>query len=236
MVADPELHALHLALASDHPDASLAATVAAAASGASARGARRQAVRLSEHALRLTPPGSEARFERLLALAEYLERAGELVRLTDLLTPEMESLPAGAMRARARLLLSEGAGPRSLDELNHQLELALADCRDDPGLRAYVLARKSANAAAGAVSRIAEAEAWALDALAAARDAGRDVERFALYALAWSRALRGRSIGDLCERSHAASRPVLIHRGIAGDGWRASGLCGEVSWSRHGRC
>ena len=38
-VADEELRALHLALATDGPDAELAATVAAAAAGASARGA-----------------------------------------------------------------------------------------------------------------------------------------------------------------------------------------------------
>jgi DNA-binding NarL/FixJ family response regulator len=137
-----------------------------------------------------------------------------------MLTPELESLPAGAMRARARLLLSEGAGPRSLDELDHHLELALADCGDDPALRAYVLARKSANAAAGAVSRIAEAEAWAVEALRAAADAGRDVERFALYALAWSRALRGRSIDDLCERSQAACDPSSY---IAGSPERVAG-------------
>ena len=205
VVADPELHALHLALASERPDAKLAATVAGAASGAAARGARRQAVRLAEHALRLTPPGSAIRGERLLALAEYLERAGELQRLTDLLTPEVASLPAGAMRARMRLLLSEGAGPRTLDDLDRHLDLVLVDCQDDPGLRSHVLARKSANAAAGAVSRIPEAEAWALEALQAAGDAGSDVERFALYALAWPRALRGRSIDDLCERSQAAS-------------------------------
>jgi DNA-binding NarL/FixJ family response regulator len=207
VVNDPELHALHLALASAHPDAALAATVDAAATGAGARGARLQAVRLAEHALRLTPRGSAVRYERLLALAEHLERAGEAQRVTDLLTPEVASLPGGTVRARGRLLLSEGAGPRSLDDLDHHLELALADCRDDPDLRSQVLARKAANAAAGAVSRLAEAEVWALEALAAADGAGSDVERFALYALSWPRALRGRSIDDLCERSQAASDP-----------------------------
>ena len=207
VVTDPELHALHLALASDHPNAGLAATVDAAATGAAARGARLQAVRLAEHALRLTPRGSATRSERLLALAEHLEHAGEAQRVTELLTPAVASLPAGAMRARGQLLLSEGAGPRSLDELDLHLELALADCRDDPELRSNVLARKAANAAAGTVSRLSEAEAWALEALEAAGDAGSDVERFALYALSWPRALRGQPIDDLCERSQAASDP-----------------------------
>jgi DNA-binding NarL/FixJ family response regulator len=223
VVTDSELHALHLALATDHPDAALAATIDAAATAASARGARVQAVRLAEHALRLTPPGSTARSERVLALAEHLERAGEAQRVTDLLSPEVASLPAGTMRARGRLLLSEGAGPRSLDDLDHQLELALADCRDDPELRSHVLARKAANAAAGTVSRLPEAEAWAVEALKTAGDAGSDVERFALYALSWPRALKGRSIDDLCERSHAASDPSSYIVGsperVAGQRW-----------------
>ena len=47
--------ALHLAFATDGQDAGLAATVAAAAAGASARGARAEAVVLGEQALRLTP-------------------------------------------------------------------------------------------------------------------------------------------------------------------------------------
>jgi AAA ATPase domain len=223
VVADAELHALHLALASEHPDAALAATVDAAAAGASARGARLQAVRLAEHALRLTPRASAARCERLLAVAEHLARAGEVQRLTDLLTPEVASLPGGAMRARGRLLLSEGAGPRSLDDLDHHLELALADCRDDPELRSHVLARKAANAAAGVVSRLSEAEGWALEALEAASDAGPDVERFALYALAWPRALRGQSVDDLCERSRATADPssylVASPERVAGQRW-----------------
>ena len=43
--------------------------IAAAAAGASARGAAPEAVQLAEHALRLTPPERAERSERLLALA-----------------------------------------------------------------------------------------------------------------------------------------------------------------------
>lgn len=204
-VADEGLRAIHLALATERADGRLAATIAVAAAGASARGARQQAVQLAEHALRLTPPDSAGRSERLLALAGYLETAGELQRLTDLLTPELASLPPGASRARAWLMLSEGAGPRHLDDLERYRELALAECGDDPGLRARVLAKRSANAAASAVSRIDQAEAWALEALPAARRAGPGVERLALYALAWARVMTGRSIDELCESSRAAS-------------------------------
>ena len=40
------------------------------------------AVELAEHALRLTPPARAERSERLLALAGYLEAAGEQQRVT----------------------------------------------------------------------------------------------------------------------------------------------------------
>jgi DNA-binding CsgD family transcriptional regulator len=140
----------------------------------------------------------------VLTLADYLDRAGEPRRATELLTPEVVSMPAGAMRARAWLLLAGNAVETS-QGLQQHLELALAECHDNPGLRASVLANKSANIAAGAVVRLGEAEAWALEALQAAADAGPEVERQALYALAWPRALTGRPIDDLCERSRTAS-------------------------------
>ena len=87
------------------------------------------------------------------------------------------------MRARMRLLLSEGAGPRTLDDLDWGLELVLVDCQDETELCSHVLARKAANAAAGAVTRIPEGEEWALQALQAAGDATSDPARFALYAI-----------------------------------------------------
>jgi DNA-binding CsgD family transcriptional regulator len=97
------------------------------------------------------------------------------------------------------LLLGEGAGSRSLDEADGHLELALAECGDDAGLRAALLAKRAANAAAGRVTRMRDAEAWASEALGAADQ--REVERLALYALAWARALTGRPVDDLCARS-----------------------------------
>jgi DNA-binding CsgD family transcriptional regulator len=199
---------LHLALATLRPDAQLATTVAAAAAGASAQGARRQAVQLAEHALRLTLPGSAERSERLLALAGYLETAGEVQRLTGLLAPELGSLPAGAVRARAWLLLSEGAGVRSVHEFRRHLDLALAEARGDPAVSAYVLARKADDAAGSAVRDIGRAEAWALEALAATPDIGRDVELVALRALSWARSMSGHPIDDLCKRFRRASGAV----------------------------
>jgi DNA-binding CsgD family transcriptional regulator len=193
------LRALHLALASTGVDEDLAAKLVAGAREASSRGGRQQAVELARYALRVTPPESDARGERVLVLASALYEAGELRRLTKLLSEELESLPTGAMRARARLLLGEGYGSRSLDETEGQLKLALVESGDDPALRAYLLAKRAANAAAGRVARIRDAEAWAREALHVAER--REVERVGLYALAWAHALTGRSVDELCARS-----------------------------------
>jgi DNA-binding CsgD family transcriptional regulator len=204
-VADRELRALHLALATERPDPELGATLAAAAREASARGARHQAVRLAEHALRLTPPASRQRVENLLALGGYLETAGELGRMTELLMPEVDSLPAGGLRARALLMLAESDHIRAADAYDRHLDLALAETADEPGLRAQALAAKVTNAAAASVSRLADAETWASEALPGARRQGPEAERTVLYALGWASAMRGRPIDDLCERFREAS-------------------------------
>jgi DNA-binding CsgD family transcriptional regulator len=204
VVADEERRALHIALGTDVPDDRLAATVAAAAAGASARGAAQQSVVLAEHALRLTPTGSAARSERLLELAGYLEVAGERQRVTDLLTPELESLPSGD-RVRAWLRLAEGGAIDSIHDTEAYLDRALVASEDDPELHAYVLAKKSIHASPACVWRIPDAEAWALEALSAAPGAGPDLERLALHGLGWARAMRGLPLEDICDRFRAAS-------------------------------
>ena len=204
IVTDDELRARHLALAADSADEVLAATVGRAALGAASRGAPREAVELAEHALRLSPTGSAVRSEHLLALAGYLDVAGEAQGVTELLTPELESLPRGAARVSAQLLLSEGGGVKSVVDHQRHLEIALAEARNDPALRAQVLAKRSIHATAACAERVDEAEAWALEALAA-RSAGPNVVRLALHALAWSRALAGQPIDDLNDRFHDES-------------------------------
>ena len=202
---DEELRVLHLALATELPDADLADRVAAAARDASARGrSTADAVVLGEHALRLTPPGSEQRSARLLDLGRYLEVAGERHRITDLIAPELESLPEGAPRVRAYLLLTGGTVTGN-DEIQSLLESALAAAGDDAGARAPVLAEMAANVAAVRVERVREADGWASEALRSSRRAGPQAERVALYALAWTRSLGGHPIDDLCDRFAAAS-------------------------------
>jgi DNA-binding NarL/FixJ family response regulator len=205
--AERERQARHLALGTPHPDVQLARTVAAAAAAAAARGAARDAAELGEHALRLTPRERGERTERVLTLADYLERAGERQRVTDLLLPELESLPEGGPRVRAWLLLSEGGAvsARSYYDKAPFFDRALSECGSDASLRAEVLARKALTTAAEGVERIREAEAWATQALHDAAGGRPELERLALRPLGWARCLRGRPIDDLCERFRAAS-------------------------------
>ncbi len=203
VAADDQLRARHLALATTMPDQAVAERIAAAAVAASARGARRAAVELGEYSLQLTPAASAERVERVLELASYLETAGEHQRVTDVLTAELPSMPPGSCRARAWLLLAEGAHIEHVDQYRGHLEQALEEARGDPALRARVVAQMSS--AVIAVERIREAEASALDVLSIAQEAGPEVERAVLFALAWARGLRGLSVDDLCERFAAVS-------------------------------
>jgi len=202
VAADDELRALHLAMATQLPDAALADAVAAAAAAASARGSAQQAVVLADHALRLTPADSDRRSERILVLAGYLEVAGERQRVTDLLLPELDSL-SRRDRVRAWMRLSEGAITGNYDTVEY-LERALAECSDDPELRAHVLAKKAA-LVPNYLKGIADAEAWALEALPAAKRAGPELERAALHGLGWARAMQGKPIDDVCARFRACS-------------------------------
>ena len=135
-VDDAQLRALHLALATESRTPSSPRHVAAAAEAPPRAARATAAVELAEHALRLTPADAPERHERLLALAAYLETAGELQRLTDLLEPAIRVAP-GRAAAGARLAAAgRGRGPRTIDELDRHLELALAESGRLRGVRA----------------------------------------------------------------------------------------------------
>jgi AAA ATPase domain len=203
---DEPARAMHLALASAGSDAALAARVAGAAGQARSRGARRQAALLATQALRLTPADAPERARRVVEMAERLDEAGELRRMTVLLREELESLPPGTQRGRALVLLSESDAVGSRHDQDRYLERALAECGEDRDLRAHVLAKKAGQAAAAAVSQLEQAEAWALEALDSADDPM--VKRYALWSLAWPLGLTGRPLDDLCERSAATADPT----------------------------
>ena len=204
LAADTESRALHRALAADRPEEELASVVGAAAAAAARRGARHNAVVLAEHALRLTPAGAAARSDRLLTLGGYLAAAGEKRRLTDLLTPEVESLPSAAERVEALILLTDGFVDTN-DEIRRYMLDALAEAGDDEVLRASVVVELVVNDVVIRVERIDASEAAALEALEVARRVGPELERLALHAVGWARALRGGAIDDVVERFNAAS-------------------------------
>jgi DNA-binding CsgD family transcriptional regulator len=197
VAGDQTLRARHLALSAPAQDPDVAGTVATAATAAARRGAAHDAAELAEHALRLTPPSAAEYPERLLALAQCLMKLGELSRVTELLGPRIGELPAGQLRARAHLLLGEEA---DISEHEAHLEQALANCGDDPALRATALATKSLLLGLVRVERIGEAEALAAEAHRLARLAGPEIGQHARQSLAWARILRGQPVGELTGR------------------------------------
>lgn len=106
VVDDPEERARHLARACEAPDAQVAGEVEAAARRARLRGAPDTAAELTQLALELTPPG-DAALERHIQLAEHLYVAGDFDRGVAVLDEARAAFPAGDLRARALLLLSE---------------------------------------------------------------------------------------------------------------------------------
>lgn len=231
MTGDTVRQARHLALASAAPDPDAAGVIAAAAERADARGARHEAVELAEHALRLTPPERPERAGRVLALGEYLAKAGEFERARSLLEPEMSALPPGVERARAWLLLADTAGSSTPEERLRYLERTLEESEGDPGLRAMVLARRASDATAVQVARLQDGEAWAREALAEAHHAGDGEAQLALYALAWARSFRGQPIDDLLERASARDGIVHLRRSVervAADRFAWRGELGEA--------
>jgi DNA-binding CsgD family transcriptional regulator len=210
-IADETLRPRHLALATSRPDAELATRLAKGAADASARGARREALELAEHALRLTPVGRDERSERILSLARYLGQAGEPHRAIELIESELDSLPPGRARAQAWIFLANRPDVTP-EQFDLRLERASAEGKGDPAIAAELLASKANFAAAVCVARIPEAEAWALESLGHARHAGPGIEQLALYALAWAQSLSGRSIDDLRARVASDSGAELYVR------------------------
>ena len=129
-------------------------------------------------------------------MAEYLARAGERQRVTDLVAPALETLPHGRQRARAWLLLSEGGPVDSHAERARHYRHALAESTGDPDLSAHVLAIQAFNDVIVGVERIREASALPED-------------RRNLRVLGWARCLRGQPFEDVCERFRASAHGAV---------------------------
>jgi DNA-binding CsgD family transcriptional regulator len=158
-----ETRARHRALAHPEPDEELADALAAAAALAGGRGAALEAAELAELALERTPTDAPARTGRVVALAERLAAAGEATRLSARIEPEIDSMPLGPERGTACLLLLDGI-VGSMDNLEHWIERAMAECDGDPQIQATVLQIKAMTALGIRVSGVPAAQELAEEA------------------------------------------------------------------------
>jgi DNA-binding CsgD family transcriptional regulator len=207
VTTDTERRVRHEAAASDTPNAALASALATAGDRAAARGALEEAVDLAAEALRLTPDGDAAKPERLLAQIERLHLAGDDRRSVELAIGAVETLPAGPVRARVRLVLNEaGFHIRHLTMLDTQagVDAALADAPSDPRLQAMILARRGHIRNTGTVTGIPLAIRDARRAWELADGQWPDAAAEAAHTLAWALHLRGRSTAAVGERARAS--------------------------------
>jgi DNA-binding CsgD family transcriptional regulator len=192
-IVDEGRQVRHLALATERPDERTAAHLAEVAERSGARRERRLAVELAEHSLRLTPPESPMRPERLVDLASRLVMAGELDRAASLLRASVGGLPAGPVRARGLLLLVDSDTSPGAD-VDATTTLALADAGDDPTARAAVLAQRAMIAVFQHMSGLAAADQWCVEAAELAGSTGLDPALVSVeHAHGWVRIMRGQA-------------------------------------------
>ena len=233
VVDDPQLRALHLALATERPgrgarrgawrprprDAVRArrAPRRRCSSPSTRCGSRRRTRRSATSACSRSPPTSR--------------RAGELQRLTDLLEPAIDDAAAG--RAAGARLAAAVRGRRTARRSTSSSAISTSrwpSARTTRALRALRAGQEGrADAAASRVDRIREAEAWALEALLGR--AGRARRRAARAV----RARRGRArcagapIDDLCARSAPRRDAASYIADRARAGGRPAAACGAAS-------
>ena len=139
VVDDPLLHARHLALSRDTPDAGIAGVLDDAAMLAADRGASWVAAELAEQALRLTPPDRRGeRRRRALAAAQAHRAAGEWTHARAIATALLGDPEIGELRAECLILLAE---LESTDRAVGLLEEALQAAAARPALQSAILCR-----------------------------------------------------------------------------------------------
>jgi hypothetical protein len=131
--------ARHLALATDSADEAVAAALDEAAAQAASRGAPETAAELSDHALRLTDPASEAVVEGLVRSASFHFTAGDAARSRERLE-EASSLPvSGTQRAQIHWRLGQVTYMAdNVPAANALFRQALDEASDDLSLRAHI--------------------------------------------------------------------------------------------------
>ncbi len=167
----PESRARHLARGTTESTDELAELLATESEAAAARGAVETGVELAELALARTPEGSARRGQRVLDLASRLAAAGEGQRVTDFLTSEIDSLPVGRDRGTAWLMMLDGI-VGNMANVERFIDNALAECGDDPGVRAQALDVKALIHVGMLVSGVPAAMAIADEAIASGATSG----------------------------------------------------------------
>src|SRR4051794_9678761 len=139
IVQDPVMRGRHLALATEKPDAVVAAALDDAATIAAGRGASASAAELAELALRLTPADEVGdRHRRALAAARAHRSAGEWTRARTIATDLLDKSGVDSLRADVLILLAELEG---LDRAVALLEEALHEATSRPALQAAIQRR-----------------------------------------------------------------------------------------------
>src|SRR4249919_415158 len=143
-VGDVEERARHLALASEGPDAAVAAELDAAADRAAARGAPAAAAELSELAAELTVGEPSLDRKRRLRAAHFHRLAGDGERAAAMLVLLLAEVPPGMERADAifELVSTERRDSQTAMELCDE---ALAEVAGDDARSARILALRSGN-------------------------------------------------------------------------------------------
>ena len=226
-----EERVLHLALATDPPNAAVAAELDGAAIAARARAAPAAAAELAEQALALTPEtDSRALFDRRLVAARFHQEAGSSAQAGVLAAAAVAGAETSSDRAASLLQLALVTG--SVPDRLALLREAAAETGVDRGLRGEILAMlgtelDTATEGAPFLSEaVALAEAALSEAVALAeQDTNTERRVRVLCLVAWGRTwASGRVDTDLLERalelakgSHVAFLSPPAHTGAARD-------------------
>ena len=206
------MRARHLALASEGPDAAIAAVLDEAATVAASRGASASAAELAEAALRLTPvQDAHERRRRALAAAGAHRVAGEWTRARAIAEDLLDDPGIGELRADVLLLLAE---LEKLDRAIALLEEALQEATSRPALQASIECRL------GWTARFTYGFDAALDHARRSLELAEEVDDDALRVHALTMmAFLGSAVGD----PQASSYAGRAHEIAIADGRRAAG-------------
>jgi DNA-binding CsgD family transcriptional regulator len=220
---DPEERGRHLALATEHTDATVASALDEAARRARARGAADSAAELWEQARRVTPPqdGDEARRRGIEAAERYFE-AGNAERSRALLEEIVSEAPAGRQRALALARLGwVTAHTEGFPTGAALFRDALAEPGDDLAVRIEI--EEGLAWSIHSTLGVADAQEHARTALALAERLGEPallagalshvafLESLAGNGLAIETSRRAAAIGDAPAWSQILGRPDWIH-------------------------